>query len=214
VDGVVSSEASDSRTRSGSGHHESCKGPGAQPGEGSPARLAEVKQPISAALAGPYGHPWHPLLVTVPIGAWIASLVFDVGSYVVPNGGYLVQGSRWLIALGVLGALAAAMVGALDMLSIPRHTRASRTALVHIVLNLLVVAAYIAGFLWRRGAESGASTVGVGPLVLSVVAVAVLGLSGSLGGRLTFRYGVRVADESTQLTGYRDVRSEVGEETH
>jgi len=25
-------------------------------------------------LAGPYGHPFHPILVTVPIGAWIASL--------------------------------------------------------------------------------------------------------------------------------------------
>jgi uncharacterized membrane protein len=152
--------------------------------------------------------------VTVPIGAWIASLVFDVGSYVVPDAGFLVQGSRWLIALGVLGALAAALAGAIDMLAIPRHTTAARTALAHMVLNLVVVAAYVASFLWRRDAGTGASTVGIGPLVLSLVAVAVLGLSGSLGGRLAFRYGVRVADEDTQLTGYRDVRSGVGEETH
>lgn len=180
----------------------------------SEARLAEAKQPVSAALAGPYGHPWHPLLVTVPIGAWIASLVFDVGSYVVPDAGFLVPASRWLIALGVLGALAAALVGSLDMLAIPRPTAASRTALAHMVLNLVVVAAYIAGFLWRRDTESGASTVGVGPLVLSVLAVALLGVSGSLGGRLAFRYGVRVADEHTQATGYRDIGGEVGEETH
>lgn len=210
MDGVVSSEASDSRTRSGSGHHAPFEGSG----ERAPAELAEVKEPVSAALAGPYGHPWHPLLVTVPIGAWIASLVFDVGSHVVPDAGFLVAGSRWLIALGVLGALAAGLVGALDMLAIPRRTSAARTAMAHMVLNLVVLAAYIVGFLWRRDTESGASTVGVGPLVLSLVAVALLGVSGSLGGRLAFRYGVRVADERTQSTGYRDVRGEVGEETH
>ncbi|MFL6055426.1 MAG: hypothetical protein ACJ72W_21365 [Actinoallomurus sp.] len=36
-----------------------------------------AKQPVSAALAGPYGHPFHPILVTLPIGAWVASLVFE-----------------------------------------------------------------------------------------------------------------------------------------
>ena len=37
------------------------------------------KQPVSATLAGPYGHPFHPILVTVPIGAWAASLVLGAG---------------------------------------------------------------------------------------------------------------------------------------
>lgn len=212
---MVNSEPSGSRTRDASSNHEAAEAPGGQSGELSPtAQLEEVKRPVSAALAGPYGHPWHPLLVTVPIGAWIASLVFDVGSYVVPDGAFLVEGSRWLIALGVLAAFAAALVGALDMLAIPRHTTASRTALAHMVLNLVVVAAYIVGFLWRGQGGSGTSTVDVGPLVLSVVGVALLGASGSLGGRLAFRYGVRVADEHTQSMGYRDVRGEVGQETH
>ncbi|WP_345415179.1 DUF2231 domain-containing protein [Actinomycetospora chlora] len=183
-----------------------------RPGRRPIAPPAEAKQPVNAALAGPYGHPWHPLLVTVPIGAWVASLVFDVGSFVVPAAGFLVAGSRWLIALGVLGGLAAALVGALDLLAIPPHTPARRTAVAHMVLNLVVVAAYVTGFLWRRGTE-GASTVGAGQLALSVVAVALLAVSGSLGGRLVFRFGVRVADERTQVTGYRDVRDEVGEET-
>jgi uncharacterized membrane protein len=42
--------------------------------------LEQAKRPVSAVLAGPYGHPWHPILVTVPIGSWVASLVFDVSS--------------------------------------------------------------------------------------------------------------------------------------
>jgi uncharacterized membrane protein len=195
VSAVVSSEATGRRTRSGSDRHDAT--------EEATAGLAQVKRPVSAVLAGPYGHPWHPLLVTVPIGAWIASLVFDLGSFVVPGADFLVQGSLWLIALGVVGALVAALTGGLDLLTIPRRTAAARVAMAHMALNLVVVALYVVGFLWRRDAGTAAGTVGVGPLALSVVAVALLALSGFLGGKLAFRFGVRVADESTQLTGYR-----------
>lgn len=48
--------------------------------------LHQARQPVSAALAGPYGHPFHPILVTVPIGAWVASLVFDIASHLVGPG--------------------------------------------------------------------------------------------------------------------------------
>ncbi|QHC22703.1 hypothetical protein GR130_15955 [Streptomyces sp. GS7] len=37
----------------------------------------QAKRPVSAPLTGPYGHPFRPILVTVPIGAWVASPVFD-----------------------------------------------------------------------------------------------------------------------------------------
>src|SRR3954471_23357221 len=105
-------------------------------------RMRQAKRPVTL-LAGPYGHPLHPAVVAVPIGCWIASLVFDVGSRLVDDGSFLVQGSRWLIALGVLGALAAAMLGFLDFLTIPGGTPAFRTALVHLSLNLGVTAAYV-----------------------------------------------------------------------
>lgn len=39
--------------------------------------LERAKEPRTV-LAGPYGHPFHPILITIPIGAWISSLVFDV----------------------------------------------------------------------------------------------------------------------------------------
>ena len=38
------------------------------------ADVEAAKRPVTK-LAGPYGHPFHPALVTVPIGAWVASLV-------------------------------------------------------------------------------------------------------------------------------------------
>jgi uncharacterized membrane protein len=41
-------------------------------------------------------------------------------------------------------------------------------------------------------------------LVLSVLSIATLAVSGYLGGKLAYHYGVRVADEATQAEGYRE----------
>jgi uncharacterized membrane protein len=167
--------------------------------------LEQAKRPVSAMLAGPYGHPFHPILVTVPIGAWAASLVFDIASHLVGEPAFLAQGSEWLIAIGVLGALAAATVGFLDLLAIPSGTRAHRIALLHMVLNLTVTGLYIAGFVWRHADSPQQTAVAAGQLALSVVGFAVLAVSGYLGGMLSYRYGVRVAEESAQAEGFGGV---------
>jgi uncharacterized membrane protein len=171
---------------------------------GIATRFSEAKRPVSAALAGPYGHPFHPILVTVPIGAWVSSLVFDVGSQFVDRPGFLNEGSEWLIAIGVLGALIAATIGVLDFFAIPTGTSAYRTALVHMILNLSITAAYVVNFFWRHGTYQRAESVGVGQLVLAAVSLGALGVSGYLGGKLAYRYGVRVADEGVQQEGFAD----------
>jgi uncharacterized membrane protein len=167
------------------------------------SQLERAKQPVSAALAGPYGHPFHPILVTVPIGAWVCSLVFDIASQVVTHPGFLTRGSEWLIAIGVLGAVVAALVGFLDLFAIPTGTAAFRTGLVHMSLNLSVTAAYAGNFAWRHGDYLRGRPVGGGQLALSVISLAALAVSGYLGGKLAYRYGVRVAAEATQSEGFR-----------
>jgi len=163
--------------------------------------LETAKRPVNA-LAGPYGHPFHPILVTVPIGAWVSALVFDISSHVVDQPGFLTRGAEWLIAIGILGALAAAAIGLLDLLAIPRGTTAFRTALLHMTLNVVVVAAYVVNFFWRHGDYTGGGRVSGGQLALAAISLAVLGASGWLGGKLAYHFGVRVADESTQREGY------------
>lgn len=165
-------------------------------------RSEMAKRPISAVLAGPYGHPFHPILVNVPIGAWVASLTFDIASHVVHRPAFLTEGSQWLIAIGVLGALAAAAVGFLDLLVIPSGTRAARIGLLHMSLNLAITAAYAINFFLRRGAAAAGLPVTAGQLTLSTVSMTALAGSGFLGGMLAFRYGVRVAAESTQANGF------------
>lgn len=165
-----------------------------------PGQMA--KEPVSAVLAGPYGHPFHPMLVTVPIGAWVGSLVFDIASRVAEDPDFLSRGAMWLIAIGVIGALVAAMTGFLDLFAIPVGTPAFRVGLLHMTLNLLVTAAFAGNFLWRHAGRGPSGDVGAGQLALSALSLAVLGVSGYLGGRLAYRYGVRVADEATQAQGF------------
>ena len=171
---------------------------------------ARGKEPVSAILAGPYGHPFHPILVTVPIGAWVCSLVLDVASHVADAGPSLAVGSRWLIGIGVLGALAAATVGFLDFFGIPAGTPAHRIALTHMSLNLAITVAFALDFLWRSGDHGATPT---GPLVLSVVALLALGVSGTLGGKLAYHYGVRVAAEADQAAGFRSTDSTTRSQT-
>ncbi|MFI0410116.1 DUF2231 domain-containing protein [Actinomadura sp. 3N508] len=158
-----------------------------------------AKRPVTP-LAGSYGHPLHPILVTVPIGAWIAALVFDIASHLVDDPEFASRGALWLIGLGIVGALAAAVTGFLDLLAVPPGTRAFRTALVHMSLNLAVTLSFAGGFFWRMG--DGTGSVAPAQIALSAVALAALAVSGYLGGKLAYRYGVRVADETTQAEGF------------
>jgi uncharacterized membrane protein len=166
-----------------------------------------AKRPVTV-IAGPYGHPFHPILVTVPIGAWVASLVLDIGSRTAGDGGALARGAYWLIGIGVIGALIAAVFGLLDLLAVPRRTVALRVGVIHLVLNLTVVGLFVASFIWRADRDAQAPT-SAGLFVLSGVALVLLAVSGWLGGMLAYRYGVRVADEEAQLQGYLHDRRRV-----
>jgi uncharacterized membrane protein len=163
--------------------------------------LHQGKRPVTV-LAGPYGHPFHPILVTIPIGAWVCSFGFDIASRIADEADVFAKGAFWLIGAGIVGALVAAIVGFLDLFGIPSGTKAFRIGLVHMTINLVVVALFAVSFLVRRSDIDAPGEVSVGLIALSAVALGLLGVSGWLGGTLSFRYGVRVADETTQATGF------------
>jgi uncharacterized membrane protein len=174
-------------------------------GSGVATELHQAKRPVSL-LAGPYGHPFHPVLVTVPIGAWVASFVFDLASRWSGEPLVFAKGAYWLVGLGVVGALVAATFGFLDLFAIPTGTRAFRTGLLHMAVNLVVVSGFAGSFLLRRPRLGQSGGVPIGLITLSAAALTLLAVAGWLGGQLAYRYGVRVADEATQADGYRTGR--------
>ena len=164
--------------------------------------LRHAKRPVSALLAGPYGHPYHPMLVTIPIGAWLISLGFDIASHISSTPGFLARGSEWLIAIGVVGAILAGSVGFLDLAAIPAGTRAFRTGCTHMFINVTLIVAYGVDFGLRYRSYGQGSPVSDKMIALSVACVLALAVSGYLGGKLAYRYGVRVASETTQAEGF------------
>ncbi len=162
--------------------------------------LDRAKHPRTA-IAGPYGHPFHPILVTIPIGAWVASLVFDIIAFASEDPTPYVIGARILILIGVIGAVLAACFGFLDYSQLQRGTQAQRTATIHMGLNLGVTVLFLINLLVRWSADD--DQVSIVGFILSIVGLAALGVSGWLGGKLAYHYGVRVADERTQAEGFQ-----------
>ncbi|GAC1302591.1 MAG: DUF2231 domain-containing protein [Vulcanimicrobiaceae bacterium] len=170
--------------------------------------LARARRP-QAIVAGPYGHPLHPALVSVPIGAWVTSFVFDVRSFA--GGGSQVDAgaSRDAMAVGIAGAVASATIGWLDWLRLTPKTKAHAYGSTHALLNLAVLGYYVSA--WRRRnalatadleGDSARARLTARDLLGHAAALGVLSFSGIIGGELAFRFGVRVADEATQRTGH------------
>lgn len=129
-------------------------------------------------------HPIHPMLVAVPIGLWIFSLVCDlIFRFGGTNPSWPIVAKYTLIA-GIIGALIAAVPGFIDMLSLPWSVK--RTALVHMTINLVVVALYVMNAWMRRRGVSDAA------IWLSVLSVILLAISGWLGGKMVYVLGIAV----------------------
>jgi uncharacterized membrane protein len=142
------------------------------------------------------GHPLHPALVAIPIGAWFATLVGDI-AYMRSADLFWYDFSYVAMSIGVIGALVAALPGLVDFFSVKMSEAGLSVAKIHMALNLSIVAAYGVN-LWIRHLHMALST--VDPMRwqlafwLQIVSFAALGVSGWLGGELTFRHKVGVAE--------------------
>lgn len=144
-------------------------------------------------MAGPAGHPFHAFVVPLPVGAFVSSWIFDLLTRLRAEGlPYLVDGAFWLIGVGLIGAVIAALFGAMDLSRIPRRTAAFSIAVRHLGLNVLAAALFLAGYVWRAGDHVELDKTRWGQLALSGVAVIVLAAAVWLGNTLTYRYGRRV----------------------
>lgn len=131
------------------------------------------------------GHPLHPLLVTIPVGLFVAALVSDIVFVTDGSHGWAVA-SRWLLGGGLAGALLAALAGFADFAGNAR-IREFRDAWLHLFANLTMVLIQGVNLILRLPDADVAGSIGI---VLSAAAVLILLFSGWKGGELVFRHGV------------------------
>lgn len=118
------------------------------------------------------GHPLHPLLVQVPIGAWLSAALLDASR----DGE---RHARRLIGTGLLAAVPAAVAGGSDWAE--QHEQQMRVGVVHAAANTTAITLYL-GSLLARSRERIALGKALGYAGLAAVAA-----GGMLGGDISYR---------------------------
>jgi uncharacterized membrane protein len=132
------------------------------------------------------GHPIHPMLVPIAIGGFVLSFAADLICAATGSIQPWANLAYYSMIGGIVGALAAAIPGLVDLISLPPGP-VKRTALTHMGINLAVVGIYIFNAGMRHGNAEH-----TGPLLLSAVTIVMLLVSGWLGGKMVFEAGVGV----------------------
>jgi uncharacterized membrane protein len=148
-----------------------------------------TRNPISSANIG--GHPIHPILITLPIGFWVATFLADLGFWWTRAEGWATA-AMWLLGVAVVTAALAAIAGLMDFIGDAR-IRALNEAWHHAIGNVLAVLISLFSFYWRYS-HGVAGVLPVG-LVSSLLVVGIILFTGWKGGEMVFRHGVAVRDE-------------------
>ena len=137
-----------------------------------------------------FGHPVHQMLIVLPLGLLSGAVLFDA-LHITMSGAQWSVISYWLIPVGVMTGLLAALFGFADWTKIPGGTRAKRVGAVHGIGNVLVVVLFSLSWLLRGDATAEPAALA---LVASFAGGGLSLVTGWLGGELVDRMGVGVDD--------------------
>jgi len=133
-------------------------------------------------------HPFHPMLVPMPIVCFIGALVTDI-AYALTAEMMWTDISAWLLLVGLVFGVLAAIAGLTDFLG-NRRIRSQSPAWPHMIGNLVVlVLAFFNVLVHSRDAWTSVMPTG---LILSIVTVLILPITGWLGWAMVYRHGVGV----------------------
>lgn len=148
---------------------------------------ATALRPLKLLLNGSWlGHPLHPLLTDVPIGAWTLTVILDLVGllFKLPNLG---MAAAITALIGVAGAVAAIGAGLMDWMDINPTEKA--VGAVHAMLNTAATALFVISILlrWRNHWELSWLAFAV-----ALAGVACVSGGGYLGGVMVYHLGVMV----------------------
>jgi uncharacterized membrane protein len=153
-----------------------------------------------AALAG---HPLHPVAVTIPVGAFTVTLLGDL-LVLAHRAGPWDATARYALAIGIAGALAAAVLGFIDYFGVKMSAAGKKVVNWHLRTNLAAVVLFGLS-LWLR--QTNPMRWSYSAVAASTAGYVVLLIGGWLGGELVFKHKVGVletADTEATEIGRRD----------
>lgn len=135
------------------------------------------------------GHPLHPVLTDLPIGAWTTAMALDTLD-VLTGRNDLAPGADAAIGFGLVAAVPTALAGLTDW-----HVsdgQARKVGLVHGLLNIAVAGLYGVSFVCRKRGERALGQ------TLSLTAFAIANYAAYLGGDLVYRERLGVDHSADQ----------------
>ena len=152
--------------------------------------LGPAKRPVKNVLNGTWlGHPLHPVLTDIPIGAWTVTVLLDA----MDDGGRgdgLRRASDASLVLGLLGAAGAAVTGLTDWSDTDARPR--RTGMAHALLNVGATLLFTASLVCRR---SGSRSSGK---ALALAGIATASAAAYIGGELVSHEQIGVDHSSAK----------------
>lgn len=143
-------------------------------------RIVPDRSVLKDLLSGAWwGHPLHPMLTDVVIGAWTSAWFLDL----LPSKKTRAASDR-LIGIGILAAVPTAAAGLSDYSDLSGPSR--RVGTVHALSNITALTLYSLSWLARKEGRRGAGW------VLAMVGSGVATAGGYLGGHLSFNRGIGV----------------------
>ncbi|AFZ68606.1 DUF2231 domain-containing protein [Deinococcus peraridilitoris] len=141
----------------------------------------ELGHEVEDVLHGKFlGHPLHPVLIELPIGAWVTVGVLDLLEVLGVKG--LEKGSNAVLGIGLLGSGAAVAAGWTDWHKLKRLPR--RIGLVHGLMNETAQAVYLLSLIARLKGRRRAGR------MLALGGLSIIGVSAYLGGHLVYKHRV------------------------
>ena len=139
-----------------------------------------------------YGHPVHPMLIPYPFALLSSAMAFDVAALLSGRDSWARTASHVSNA-GMASGLVAAVPGIIDYFgTVPRRTKARRSATLHALLNVSALACFGLAESKRR-ADGTLPRIG---LTLEVIGTGLLSISGWLGGELVYHDHIAVVEDS------------------
>jgi nitrite reductase/ring-hydroxylating ferredoxin subunit/uncharacterized membrane protein len=129
------------------------------------------------------GHPLHPVLTDIPVGAWTVAVCFDCLDAARPHAAYARAADRSIV-IGIVAAVATAAAGFADWYHTAGGSR--RTGFVHAALNTAALGLFAGSLGARRAGSLGAGR------ALSASGFVTLLASAYLGGTLVYRQRIGV----------------------
>jgi uncharacterized membrane protein len=153
---------------------------------------------VSGAISlikGWFGKPSHPPLTDASIGAYTAGVAMLILGALGVQEEQMAHGALLAISGGLILAAPTAITGLLDWLDLEKGTPARTMATIHLFTMVSATLLFAATWLLQRPGYN-ADEVRTGAWIVGLLALAVLGAGGYIGGSLVFVYGVRVVKNS------------------